>query len=107
MPKMLLDVELADGTTYEDLAITNRCMVEYDFERNKLQWPKAEDSPFLWLTYLAYRQLVHNGVVESTVKFKTFREDMCVDIDRKGKDKTDAPELDPTQQAQEPGSASP
>src|SRR5690349_14662754 len=105
MPKMLLDVELADGTTHEDLAITNRCLVEFDFERSKLQWPKAEDSPFLWLTFLAYRQLVHNGAVEPSVKFKTFREDMCVDIDRKDKDRK--PDADPTPQAQEQGSASP
>lgn len=108
MSKLVIDVELADGTTHADLAISNRAMVDFDFERNQMKWPDAQAAPFLWLTYLAWRQLGYDGELDKAVKFRTFREELCVDIDRKDKGEAQAADaLDPSQEAAEQGSASP
>lgn len=107
MSKLRIDVELSDGTMYEDLAISNRCLVDFDFERNQMKWPDAQHAPFLWLTYLAWRQLTYNGDLDKAMKFREFREDVCADIDRK--DTAAAPDdaVDPSQTAAPPDSASP
>lgn len=39
------------------------CM--FDRERGKYGWPKAEDGPFVWLTYLAWRALQRTAQIEA------------------------------------------
>lgn len=36
----------------------------FDRDRGKYGWPKGEDAPFLWLTYLAWRALMRTGQID-------------------------------------------
>jgi hypothetical protein len=103
MQRIILYVELADGGTFDALTINNRAMVDYDFERAAKKWPPATEAPILWLTFLAYRQLIHAGIVNPDVTFKAFREDLCTFVD-KLKDLED--DADPSQPVAAPDSVS-
>lgn len=97
--RLILTVELVDGTTYPDLRICNPAMVAFDLERASKKWPDAREAPMLWRTFIAWRQLVNQG--DYTADFKTFREADCLDIDQND-DGTDHEEVDPTSPAAAP-----
>jgi hypothetical protein len=85
--RLIVDVQLADGQTFEGLIITNPAMVEWDFTAPKMGWPSHKDAPMLYTTFLVWAQLVHNGVVEKTdpanpkrTSFERFRTVDCLHI---------------------------
>lgn len=59
--RIVLDIELADGRTFANVAITNPVMVEYDTERKRMGYPTHKDAPMFYMTYLAWAQLCKNG----------------------------------------------
>lgn len=91
---------MADGPTYDPLVVTNRARVEWDFTRNKNNWPGPAEAPFLWITFLAWATLVHRGDYPETVdgkpSFKRFRDVDCLYIEKKA---DEADEADPTREA--------
>lgn len=112
-----LAVELADGRSWDRLVINNHAMVAFDFERTDKKWPSAQDAPFLWLTFLAWQQLVDQGEYDATVtdpavrggrpasSFPRFRDTDCTGVDEVSKGKRE--DVDPTLTDHEPSSASP
>lgn len=85
---MRLHIELSDGATFES-TISNRAMVDYDFERVAKKWPPATEAPMVWLTFLAYRQLTHDGILPVDCTFKSFREDLCEYVEKHSDDDAD------------------
>lgn len=107
MNRIRLTITLQDGTVHEDIAINNHAMVAYDFAANRNRWPAGTDAPFLWLTFLAWQQLVDLGLYEAKDDkghgtFTHFQQVDCVDVDRV--DTSDP--VDPTQAGSEPASPS-
>lgn len=87
MNRIELAVTMADGTVHDKLAINNHAMVSYDFAAHKNRWPSGTDAPFLWLTYLAWQQLVDQGDYPATDDknrgtFTQFQQQDCIDVDR-------------------------
>lgn len=35
----------------------------FDRERGRYGWPKADDAPFLWMTYVSWKALVRTGQI--------------------------------------------
>ena len=102
MNRLRLTVTMQDGTVHEDLLINNRAMTDYEIQAANNRWPKREDGGvFLWLTSLAFWQLIHSGLYtpldHGAKGWKQFREIDCVDID-KGEEEEPA---DPTRPAAE------
>lgn len=103
MSQVEIEVTLSDGRRYAPLRISNRALVDFDFTRHANGWPKGKDAPFLWLTFLAWKQLGYNGESDIVDTFKDFRETQCADIE--GGETGDGPEADPTTAQSTPDSA--
>lgn len=110
MARQRFDVVLTDGREFPALVISNRVLVEWDFERSKPghNWPLMKQAPMLWANFCVYRQLVLNGELPEGMRFQEFREQLCDDIEqtKDKKDEEDSGELgNPTRQGQPPDSA--
>lgn len=118
--RVKVGIQLADGREWPELTINNHALVEWDLTRGKNGWPAFKDAPMLWLTFLAWQQLVDQGEYPRTVdnpagpkakpllSFGQFREVDCVAIADESADELNEPQqVDPTSEAAEPGSASP
>ncbi len=118
--RVKVGVQLADGREWPDLTINNHALVEWDLTRGKNGWPPFKDAPMLWLTFLAWQQLVDQGEYPRTVdnpsgpkakplpSFGQFREHDCVAIADESADELNEPTpVDPTNEAAEHGPVSP
>jgi hypothetical protein len=66
-------------------------LVAYDRERMRYGWPKGDDAPFIWLTFLSWKALQRIGqFAGSLAEF----EQVCLSVSS-----VDANEVDPTQRA--------
>lgn len=101
--RIIVNVELADGRTFEGLRIKNPALVAYDLERVSKKWESPSEVPMFWRTFIAWRQLVNQG--DYTGDFKAFREVDCEEIDQVEGEDTE--EVDPTRTGPESGPASP
>lgn len=90
-----------EGREYK-VSTRNVELCAYERERVIRKWPKGEDAPFLWLTFLAWRALQRTGQITacSLAEF----EQRCLSVSSK---EEDAEPVDPTPPAAEPGSSSP
>ena len=74
------------------VTIHNRTRVAWDETRAKRKWPKFDEAPFKFQTFLVWRQLVFDGLYsESYDKF----EETCIDVEVQDGDEP----VDPTQLA--------
>lgn len=55
-------VVTADGTEHDVWAL-NPDLCAWDRERARHNWPKTEDAPFVWLTFLAWKVLTRTGAI--------------------------------------------
>lgn len=94
--RIVLNVEMEDGTQFADLRIKNPALVAYDLERTSKKWQAAQEVPMFWRTFIAWRQLVNQGDYAGT--FAEFRDKDCADIDQV---KNEEEEVDPTREAAE------
>lgn len=88
--RLVVNVEMEDGTTHEDLRIKNPALCAFDFERVKKKWPDAREAPILWQTFIAWRQLVNDGLYAGD--FPTFRDKDCAEVSQVQEE-----DVDPTQ----------
>lgn len=103
MKKVLLDVEMDDGTLYS-IEVSNQAMVAWDFERADKKWPKQAEIPMVYATFLAWAQLVYEGRYPrfeeggKVSTFKRFREVDCKHVSDAEEDKPedDRSDVDPT-----------
>ena len=98
--RLVVDVELDDGTLHEGLRIKNPALVAYDLERAAKKWPDAKEAPLLWQTFITWRQLRNDDLYGGD--FKAFREVDCVDVTQ-----VEEEEVDPTSPATESTHSSP
>jgi hypothetical protein len=62
-PRVL--VTRGDGSQL-DLQTTNADLVLWDMTRTKHKWPKFDEAPFLWLTFLAWAAARRTGHITDT-----------------------------------------
>jgi hypothetical protein len=105
---------LVDGQerTVDELRITNRASVAYEFAAKKAGWGIGEDTPpMLWMTFVSWYELVDRGDYPAEAPntkgggvvstFQRFRERDCLGVERV---KTEP--VDPTAEDGEPSSQS-
>lgn len=68
-------------------------LVAWDRERGAHRWPNADEAPFLWMTFLAWKYLQRTGHIEQCT-LADF-EKRCLSVSSAGDDD----EVDPTQRA--------
>lgn len=59
-PRLLVTMD--DGSVHEVQAV-NPDLLRYDRTASKHGWPKPQDAPFLWLTFLAWSALDRAGTL--------------------------------------------
>jgi hypothetical protein len=82
-----------------DVQTTNADLVLWDRTRSTHKWPKFDDAPFLWLTFLAWSAMRRNGQIPTTLKYEEFeRRTLSIEnIDESGET------VDPIQPEAAPG----
>ena len=65
-----------------ELQVNNADMVRWDLTRPKQRppWPNFQDSPVLWLTFLAWSAARRTGAIEQGLTFETWWEEDCLDV---------------------------
>lgn len=99
LPRQRINVELANGEEFELEAI-NPDMIRYETEGPRYGLGKIEDSPFSYMTFLAWAALKRLGKYDGD--WPTFKTQDClvmqpVDLEESGED----PDVDPTRPAPE------
>lgn len=74
-PRMLVRLASDDEKTL-DIQATNRDLVLWDETRVKHRWPKFDDAPFLWLTFLSWSAARRTGVISPDTKFEEWKNDV-------------------------------
>ena len=77
LQKILLDVEMTDGTVYEDIRASLADMIEYSDTRARHKWPSLEDDPIRGGAYLAYAAMKRLNMYDRNKGFDEFTQD-CV-----------------------------
>jgi hypothetical protein len=80
-----------EGRDYE-VQIRNVELCAFDRERSRYGWPKADDAPFVWMTYVGWKALIRTGQIPQC-PLNEF-EQRCMSVETLG----ETP-VDPTQQA--------
>lgn len=106
LPKTKLTVELSDGTTH-DLVIGNPSMVAWDRARSQMNWPKIDEAPFLWMTWISWHHMKAAGLIPAETKYDTFEQDLCVAVGDTVTEDAEADAVDPTATSHGPAYASP
>lgn len=79
-----------EGAEHE-LQAVNADLVAFDRERVRYGWPKGDDAPFIWLTYLGWKAAQRAGIFTgSLAEFEL----VCLSVSS-----VDAVEVDPTRRA--------
>jgi hypothetical protein len=83
-----------DGTEPKpiDVQTTNGDLVLWDRTRATHKWPKFDDAPFLWFTFISWAALRRTGQIPTDMKYEAFEKETLsvepLDVDD---------EVDPTQ----------
>lgn len=99
-PRVLV---VRDGHEPLEMQTTNADLVLWDLTRPKQRptWPKFDEAPFLWLTFLSWAAARRTGAIEPGFTFEKWRGEV---LDVTALDMDEAEGLgDPTEQAPGPG----
>lgn len=83
LPTPLARARLADGRVLEARVI-NPDYLRWDRTASKHGWPTATQAPFFWQTFLAWSALRREGLIESTVTWEDFSENLAVQVELEG-----------------------
>jgi predicted RNA-binding protein with PUA domain len=78
-PRVVLLLEKPGTDELEEITVQtdNRDMVAYDLHRARSQWPKLDEAPILWMTFLGWHAMKRTGVTAE--KFEDFN-DRCAQV---------------------------
>jgi hypothetical protein len=96
---------IREGFDPLELQTANPDLVRWDRTRVKHRWPKLDEAPFLWLTFIAWSAARRTGAIAETMSYETWEGDV---LDVANLDETDDDELDdelgsPTLPGRDPG----
>lgn len=67
-------IRASDETPFE-VQTTNADLVLWDRTRGKHRWPKIDDAPFLWLTFLGWAAARRSRVIPADLTYEAFEAD--------------------------------
>lgn len=71
-----------------DLQTTNPDLVLWDRTRIKHKWPKFDDVPFLWLTFISWAAARRTGAIDQGMTYEAWEADVMA-VDASEDDDTD------------------
>lgn len=73
-PKIRVILETGDDSEPKpiDVQTTNADLVLWDRTRITHKWPKFDDAPFLWLTFLSWAALRRTRQIPSDLKYEAY-----------------------------------
>lgn len=75
-----------------EVQTTNADLVLWDRTRAKHKWPKFEDAPFLWLTFIAWAGARRSGLIPPDTAYEAWERDvLSADAGEDDDDETGAP----------------
>ena len=91
---ILSDPEFPGDDEGKDYAVQvrNVDLCSWDRERARYGWPKGEDAPFIWMTYIGWKALIRTGQIGQCTL--TEFEQRCLSVES-----VDDTPVDPTQRA--------
>lgn len=91
----LVDVTRASDPEPVRLQTLNPDLVLWDRTRVKHKWPKFDEAPFLWLTFLTWAAARRTGLIDPSVTYEAWEADVTqVDtVDTDPDDETGRPTL--------------
>lgn len=71
-----------------DIQTTNADLVLWDRTRIKHKWPKFEDAPFLWMTFISWAAARRSGLIPPDTKYEAWETDV-LSVDSTDDDESD------------------
>lgn len=59
-----------------EIQTTNADLVLWDRTRAKHKWPRFEDAPFLWMTFISWAAARRSGLIPPDTKYETWERDV-------------------------------
>lgn len=78
MQKVLIDVEMMDGTVHEDIRVILADMIRYSDVAQRHKWRSLEDDPIRGGAFLAYAAMTRMGIYDSNKGFDDFTNDVAM-----------------------------
>lgn len=78
MQKVLVDVEMMDGTVHEDVRVILADMIRYSDVAQRHKWRSLEDDPIRGGAFLAYAAMTRMGIYDSNKGFDEFTNDVAM-----------------------------
>jgi len=93
---------LRDGFDPVEIQTDNRDLILWDSTRIRHKWPKFEDAPFLWLTFISWAAARRTGAIVPEHKFETWRDEV-IEVVALSDDDEDDDAGTPTEPGRDPG----
>lgn len=71
-----------------EIQTTNADLVLWDRTRIKHKWPKFEDAPFLWMTFISWAAARRSGLITPETKYEDWERDV-LSVDSQDNDESD------------------
>lgn len=94
---------IRDGKEPLEVQSDNRDLVKWESTRVKHKWPKFDEAPFKWLTFLAWSAATRSGALESGVTYERWESEVLSVGDMSQDDTTEDEIGTPTPPGPEPG----
>lgn len=78
MQKVLVDVEMMDGTVHEDIRVILADMIRYSDVAQRHKWRSMEDDPIRGGAFLAYAAMTRMGIYDANKGFDDFTNDVAM-----------------------------
>lgn len=93
-PRMKVRRE-SDPEKVLEIQTTNRDLVLWDRTRVKHKWPKFDEAPFLWMTFLSWAAARREGTISPDTTFESWEADV-LEIDMEDDDQEGDEQGNPT-----------
>jgi len=67
---------MSDEEKTLELQATNADLVLWDMTRVKHRWPKFDEAPFLWMTFLSWAAARRTGTITPEITFEEWKADV-------------------------------
>jgi hypothetical protein len=68
-----VSVVFENGRAPLEVQTDNRDLIAWDETRARHKWPKFEDAPFVWLTFLAWHAARRTGAIETGLTYEAWK----------------------------------
>lgn len=91
-----------EGLDDIELQTTNADLVRWDMTRVRHKWPRLDDAPFKWLTFIAWAAARRTGAITPELTYETWEDDV-LEVETLNEQAEDDDAGRPTQPGPDPG----